>query len=508
MMLMNRMNLSVDQSLLFRAEQVRELDRLAAERAGCPSYALMSRAGQAAYRVLRARWPAARRIAVLCGAGNNAGDGYVIARRALDDGLSAQVFYCVAPTDLAGDAARAAAEYQAVGGVATIMDDWVADGWDVLVDALLGTGVTRPLRDRWLAAVHAVNAAGAPVLAVDVPSGLHPDHGIALPVAVRAAVTVSFVGQKRGLFTADGPEYAGERVFEPLQADAAVLDSQACRAARLLSVASIREDLPRRHRNAHKGCFGRVAVIGGDAGMGGAAILASAAAQAVGAGLVCCVTRSAHLPALLGAYPEILGVAADRTAQLRDVLAWASVLVLGPGLGQRAWGREVFAAVADGGQPLVVDADGLNLMPTGAVRRADQVLTPHPGEAARLLGVSGAQVQADRFAAVSRLQTQFGGAVVLKGAGTLVAAEGQPVHVCPLGHPGMAAGGMGDVLAGVIGGLLAQGLSPARAAMVGVCLHGAAADALAGQGERGLRASELLPVLRRYANPDVWVERG
>ena len=508
MVLTSRMNLSVDQSLLFRAEQVRELDRLAVERAGCPSYALMSRAGQAAYRVLRARWPAARRIAVLCGAGNNAGDGYVIARRALDDGLSARVFYCVDPAGLVGDAARAAAEYRAVGGVAAAMVDWVADGWDVLVDALLGTGVTRPLRDRWLAAVNAVNAAEAPVLAVDVPSGLHPDDGIALPVAVRAAVTVSFVGQKRGLFTADGPEYAGERVFEPLQADAAVFDSQAGRAARLLCLASIRDDLPRRHRNAHKGCFGRVAVIGGDVGMGGAAMLAGAAAQAAGAGLVCCATRGVHLPALLSACPEMMGVAIDQAATLRDVLAWASVLVLGPGLGQRSWGREVFAAVADSGLPLVLDADGLNLMPAGALRRADRVLTPHPGEAARLLGVSAAQVQADRFAAVNRLQARFGGAVVLKGAGTLIAAEGQPIHVCPLGHPGMAGGGMGDVLAGVIGGLLAQGLSPARAAMAGVCLHAAAADALADQGERGLRASELLPVLRRYVNPDVWVERG
>ena len=314
------MRVSEGQSLLFCAEQVRELDALAAARAACPSYALMSRAGQAAYRVLRARWPAARRIAVLCGAGNNAGDGYVIARRALDDGLRAQVFYGVAPTALSGDAARAAAEYQAVGGPTAALADWAADGWDVLVDALLGTGVARPLQGRWLAAVNAMNASGTPVLAVDVPSGLHPDRGAPLPVAVRAAVTVSFVGQKRGLFTADGPEYCGERVFEPLQADAAVWGLRAAQATRLLSLDSIRGALPRRHRNAHKHCFGRVAVIGGDTGMGGAAILASAAALAVGAEVVRCVTRREHLPALLGAYPKIMSVAADQPTMIHKML--------------------------------------------------------------------------------------------------------------------------------------------------------------------------------------------
>lgn len=497
------MRVSEGQSLLFCAEQVRELDALAAARAVCPSYALMSRAGQAAYRVLRARWPAARRIAVLCGAGNNAGDGYVIARRALDDGLRAQVFYGVAPTALSGDAARAAAEYQAVGGPTAALADWAADGWDVLVDALLGTGVARPLQGRWLAAVNAMNASGTPVLAVDVPSGLHPDRGAPLPVAVRAAVTVSFVGQKRGLFTADGPEYCGERVFEPLQADAAVWGLRAAQATRLLSLDSIRGALPRRHRNAHKHCFGRVAVIGGDAGMGGAAILASAAALAVGAGVVRCVTRREHLPALLSAYPEIMSVAADQPTVVREVLDWANVVVLGPGLGRRSWGRAVFAAASGGAQPLVLDADGLNLLPLDGPRRADRVLTPHPGEAARLLGIDSAQVQADRFAAVDRLQARFGGVAVLKGAGTLVAAEDEPVQLCPFGHPGMAGGGMGDVLAGVIGGLLAQGLPSARAAGVGACLHGAAADALAEQGERGLRASELLPMLRRYANPQL-----
>jgi NAD(P)H-hydrate epimerase len=256
-----------------------------------------------------------------------------------------------------------------------------------------------------------------------------------------------------------------------------------------------------RAADAHKGDFGHVLVVGGAPGMPGAARLAAEAAARSGAGLVSVATHAAHAAVLNNGRPELMVRAVDAPAQLADLLARATVVAVGPGLGRGAWGRALFEQVLESGLPLVVDADALNCLAADPLKRDDWVLTPHPGEAARLLQSASAAVQADRFAAVTELQARYGGVAVLKGAGTLVAGGGVPLRLCALGNPGMASGGMGDVLTGVIAALRAQGLAPLEAACSGVCLHAGAADALAAtRGERGLLAGDLIPEIRRLLN--------
>lgn len=485
---------------LFRAAQVRELDRLAMATARISGYVLMERAANAAFSVLRARWPRARRVAVLCGAGNNAGDGYVLARLARQAGFEVTVLALADPQRLQGDARQAYADWRNAGGaVAPFQRDGLQSA-HVVVDALLGTGLQRPLEGEWRAAVEALNAAAAPILAIDVPSGLSADTGAVLGAAVRASATVSFIGLKQGLLTGEGPEHCGELYFDDLQVPAQVFLSVHPSAARIGSEVLARL-LPRRSRSCHKGQCGHVLVVGGDFGMAGAVRMAGEAAGRSGAGLVSIATRPEHGAALTAMRPELMCHGVRSARELSPLLQRAGVVAVGPGLGQSAWARGLLSAVLDSGLPLIVDADALNLLAREPLQRGNWILTPHPGEAARLLGSRTAAVQADRFAALDALVDAFAGTCVLKGAGSLMRSPGGCTYVCDAGNPGMASGGMGDVLTGVLAALVAQGLDLEDAARAGVYLHAAAADRAARAGERGLLALDLMPELQRLANP-------
>jgi NAD(P)H-hydrate epimerase len=484
---------------LYRADQVRGFDRAAIEGLGIPGAILMARAGEAALRALRARWPEARRLAVVCGAGNNGGDGYVLARLARQQGLDPRVLAVADPARLRGDALDAATAARDAGVPFADFDPGPIDEAQVLVDALFGTGLDRPLEGPWAGAVDAVRASGRPVLALDLPSGLHADSGRVLGAAVRAAVTVTFVALKPGLFTGEGPAHCGRVLFHDLGVPRAVLAGALPAARRLDARALAQAWLAPRARDAHKGCFGHVLVVGGDHGYAGAARLAAEAAARCGAGLVSLGTRPEHVSAAVAARPEVMARGVEGGADLEALLARATVVALGPGLGRGPWGQGLALAALASGLPLVVDADALGLLPEGA--GAGRVLTPHPGEAARMLGWTAAAVQADRLAAAAALRARFGGVVVLKGSGTVVDdGDGAP-GICDRGNPGMATGGMGDLLTGVIAALLAQGLPPGPAARLGVSLHASAADRAAQEGERGLLAGDLLAHLRTLANP-------
>jgi len=486
---------------LYRAAQVRALDRRAIDDHGIPGYTLMQRAGAAAFAELRARWPAARRIAVACGGGNNGGDGYVVARLAREAGLDVTLLQLGDPQRLHGDAATAAAAWRAAGGAVAPFAAAGLAGAEVIVDALLGTGLERPVEGAWAEAIEALNAASAPLLALDLPSGLDADRGVPLGGAVHAAATVTFVGQKPGLYTGAGPDHAGAVRFARLDLPDAVYAGVEP-AARLLGDADLAALPARRRRVSHKGDHGHVLVVGGDVGMCGAALLAGSAALRTGAGLVSLATRAAHAAALTAARPELMCHGVDRAADLLPLLRRADVVAIGPGLGRTRWGAQLLGAALDSGRPLVVDADALTLLAADPERREDWVLTPHPGEAARLLGTTTAAVQADRLAAVAALQAAYGGAVVLKGAGSLVADGAGPPALCRDGNPGMAAGGFGDLLTGVVAALRAQGLDAGAAARLGVLVHARAADLTAGAGERGLLPSDCLAPLRRLVNPE------
>ncbi len=499
---------------LYRAAQVRELDRIAIEEYGIPGSTLMEHAGEAAFRALRQRWPEVRRIVAVCGLGNNGGDGYVIARMAVEAGLEVGVLQVGDPQRLQGDALRARRLLDATSvapGVlppATLVlpctsvvvlpfDVRALSDADLIVDALLGTGLKGKAHGAWCEAIEAINSADKPVLAVDIPSGLDADTGCMQGAAVRAALTVTFIGLKQGMYTANGPDHCGVIQFSDLGVPREVFNRVAAAATRIEL-----KDLPRlaaRQRNSHKGDYGRLLVIGGDHGMAGALRLCGEAALRVGAGLVYLATRAAHAAVISAQRPELLCYGVERPEQLAPLLERADVIAIGPGLGQSEWASQLLARVLDTGLPLVADADALSLLALEPLRRDNWILTPHPGEAARLLKTNTAEIQSDRFTAATELQKRYGGVVVLKGAGTLVATDAG-VGLCSAGNPGMASAGMGDVLTGVIAGLMAQGLGREEAARRGVCLHAAAGDKAARQGERGLIASDLLPWLRPLLN--------
>jgi len=467
---------------------------------------LMQRAGRAGWRTLLAQWPQARRIVVVCGPGNNGGDGYVLATQALTAGRDACVVRLDAHAPRTDAAQATCAAFEAAGG-RTLPFDGTLPAADLLVDALFGIGLSRVPDDATAALIEAINAAGVPVLALDTPSGLSGDRGSAEGIAVRATRTLQFLAPQIGLQTGDGPDHAGALSLDTLGVDAACF-ADAQPQARRIDARDLAHWLRPRPRNAHKGSHGRVLVIGGDHGTGGAVLLAAGAALRAGAGLVEVATQGMHVAPLLARWPEAMVRRTDNVSALADALVAADVIALGPGLGQRAWGHALFdetlEAATAAATPLVLDADALNLLAARPrALPAGVVLTPHPGEAARLLGTDTVAIQRDRPAAVRALAARWDAVVVLKGAGTLVCAPDGLPWLVAAGNPGMATGGMGDVLTGVIAALRAQGLDAEHAAACGALLHAVAGDTAARTaGERGLLPGDLVDVLRACANPE------
>ncbi|HEU4813661.1 MAG TPA: NAD(P)H-hydrate dehydratase [Xanthomonadaceae bacterium] len=491
---------------LHDAASLRRIEARAAALQGGDPFELMRRAGRAAWRCALRHWPQAQRIVVVCGPGNNGGDGYVLARYALDSGRDVRLVV-LAGHEPVGDLARRALEdCLSRGGKPQAFEGTSLNGMlppaDLVVDALFGIGLDRAPEADAARLIEAINLHPAPRLSLDVPSGVDVARGSAPGAAVRATRTLEFIAPKAGLRTGPALDLAGALELAPLDL-APELVAEEGAVAELLSPVHLRRWLQPRQRDAHKGLFGRVLCIGGDHGRGGAVILCAEAAMRCGAGLVEVATRPAHLPSLLARRPEAMGHGVERVADVADLLDRADVVALGPGLGTEAWGRVMFGAALAAGKPLVLDADALNLLaarprplPPGTI------LTPHPGEAANLLGTDARRVQADRFEAARALCARHDVVVVLKGAGTVVAAPGRPPRILDAGNPGMAVAGMGDLLTGIIAALRAQGLAPIAAASAGVALHAGAGDSAAhDHGQRGMLPSDLLPWLRRLANP-------
>lgn len=482
---------------LYTVEQVRQLD-LAAIAGGIPGFELMQRAATAAFVLMHRRWPDARRVLIFAGSGNNGGDAFLVARLAVSAGLEVRVIGL--GDESRGDAALARAAWLESGGEIDIASESTSLGEaDVLVDGLFGTGLKRAPNGVAAILIGRINAHRAAKLSLDVPSGLNADSGVAPGVVVYADATISFVGWKRGLFTAVGADCCGVLSLDTLGIPSEVFST--CHVDARLLDASMMAIFPQRKSNVNKGMFGHVLVVGGDDGMGGAVSLCAEAALRVGAGLVSVATRPDHVGPIIGRRPELMARAVDGPQALQVMIERAAVIAIGPGLGQAAWGHALMDVALRSGKPCVLDADGLNLLARERIDLPrDCVLTPHPGEAARLLGCDVARIQADRFAAVRELASRYSAAVVLKGAGSLISNPKQEVALCPFGNPGMASGGMGDVLTGVIAGLIAQGLSIWDAARFGVVAHALAGDRAAGDAPRGMLASDLMLYLRAVLN--------
>jgi len=485
---------------IYSVATVREIDRTAIEDEGIPGYTLMTRAGAAAVRAARERFPDTNRWQVICGAGNNAGDGYVVARLAAQEGLVVSVVALVDPESLTGDAATAYTDFAAEGGIVMPWEGALDDEAGLLVDALLGSGLERDVSGEFAKAVAAMNAHRARVMAIDIPTGVHGDSGRVMGTAVEADLTVTFVGLKAGLFGGEGAELCGSIVFDGLDVP------EHCRPhgkamSRRISSRVLRRCLKRRPRSAHKGDFGHVLIVGGGEGMPGAVRLAGEAALRAGAGLVSIATHPSHATVIVGSRPELMSHGIADAAALDPLLERATAVAFGPGLGTSDWSRQLFAAVSELDVPCVWDADALNLLAESPAKSERRIITPHPGEAGRLIGDDTAAVQGDRRGALTALQEKYGGVVVLKGANTLVSSKKKIPWLCTAGNPGMASPGMGDVLTGIIAALLAQQLGKEASAVVGVEAHARAGDRAARAGERGTIASDLLAELRSVVNP-------
>ena len=492
-----------DPLALWSVAQVRAIDAFAINTLGIPGYELMRRAASASLRELRGRWPAARSLCVLCGGGNNGGDGYVLARLAQHEGLDVVAGALIDPSRLQGDAAQAYADWRAADGRTVDWSEALREPDAVVVDAMLGTGAGGGLRTPFLDAVQALNAQRRRVLALDVPTGLDAQTGRVENSCVRADCTMTFVAQKPGLWLGSGPDCTGEVLLSDLELPSWP-DDLGAPVLQTLRSSLVAEALGARARGANKGRFGHVLVLGGGPGMPGAARLCGEAALRAGAGLVSVATACEHAGQIAASRPELMVSGIEDAAGLMPLLQRADVIAVGPGLGQSAWARRLWSCAMAAGLPMVVDADALNLLSAEPETRAAWVLTPHPGEAGRMLSMPTVSVQADRVGAVTQLQQRYGGTAVLKGAGSLVASQvdGRPqAQLCLAGNPGMAAPGMGDVLTGIIAGLFGQLRDLPLAARLGVLVHALAGDRAAGAVPRGLMASDLLAELRACVNP-------
>jgi len=497
-------------------------------RGGTPSDELMENAASALVRVLGRELPDGR-VAVVCGPGQNGGDGLAAARLLALSGYRVSLFTLAEPGAFRGDAARNAGRAAAVGLVPTPLTrragfrelgrslaecDWA-------IDALFGTGLSRPLAGAARRAVAAVNASGRPVLAADLPSGLFADRGDAPASAIRAARTVAFGAPKLCHLLPPATDACGEVEVADIGIARSILERQAPGIARAggrgitwTEESDVRGLLPRRPIEAHKGDAGRLAVIAGSRGKAGAALLAARGALRAGAGLVTVFCAASLADALWTALPEAMthalpeedgALSSGAARELSRALAGFDAAVAGPGLSTAPGTVAALEAVLDARVPLVADADALNAFagrPTRfARRRSPTVLTPHPGEAGRLLGCGARDVQADRVGSAVALAKRARSVVLLKGARSLIAASGAPTVVNPTGTPLLGTAGSGDVLSGIVGALLAGGLAPRDAAVAGAWLHGAAASLLSGRlGDAGLLSHEIadaVPEVRR-----------
>jgi len=477
----------------------------AALREGAP---LMARAGLAAAllaRTLLGQKSGANSHGVLliAGPGNNGGDAFEAAVHLRQAGFDATVVFAGEKSRLPADALRAIEKWEAAGGsVSNDISDAPQARWGLIVDGLFGIGLARPLAGIHAALVeriNAINAAGVPVLALDVPSGIHSDTGAVMGIAVRATHTLTFIARKPGLLTLDGPDHCGMLQCNELGIDAASLHA----ADGFVITDTILAAAPRRARNFHKGMAGEVGVIGGTDGMVGAALLSGRAALNSGAGKVFTGLLANPAPAVDMQQPELM----MRTPE--QVMAESSVLLVGPGMGTGGQAAAVLRKALATGKPLVLDADALNLIGADAAlaaltaeRTAATFMTPHPAEAARLLAITTADVQRDRIAAATLLGKRYNSIIVLKGNGSVIADMHGGWWINPTGNPGMASAGMGDVLGGLLASLIAQRVQPLAATQLATWLHGAAGDALAaaGHGPIGITASDVIMQIRIMLN--------
>ncbi|MCP3673450.1 MAG: NAD(P)H-hydrate dehydratase [Gammaproteobacteria bacterium] len=492
---------------LFQASDIKLIEQNASQSGGYAMYELMEKAGLASWLYLKKHWPEAKNITVLCGKGNNAGDGFVLARLGASEGKAVQVLCVDIEAEYKGDALTA---YQAMlkqNINPKIFAPSLLEGQDLIVDALLGTGLSGKLRTNFKAIIDALNTyiknsnTETPVFCIDIPSGLDSDTGTMNPVAIQASRTLTFIAVKSGMVTGHARACCGIIDLDALGIKS-IDTKQFLPSAWINDAELLINSLPKRSKVAHKGDHGHLLLIGGDYGFGGAILMSAIAAARCGVGMFTILTRDAHVAPILTQCPEamIRSISGADDPALIEMLGNVDAVVIGPGLGKEEWGKGILEVIWSSELPMLIDADALNILAEHEKRNAHWVMTPHPGEASRLLGIDTSDVEQNRYQAVMALQSKYDGIAVLKGAGTLITDDHQQTTVCSEGNAGMASAGMGDILSGIIGSLLAQGVENGLAARTGVALHARAGDLAAMNGQKGLMATDLLIPLRMLVN--------
>lgn len=485
---------------LYTADEVRLHEHRAANAHSIDMYTLMQRAGSAVYKHSVSLFPSAVHYLILVGAGNNAGDGYVVALNALKAGKNVQVSAVNPTKELKGDAKRAQQAWFSAGGSVNAFHPEHMENAQIIIDGLLGSGLKGTVTDEFKRIIKCVNSSNNPILSIDIPSGLDANTGGPNELCIQATATVTFIGVKQGLVTGAGKQACGQLIFDDLGVGKAFAEI-AHSSATMLTLEHCKGLTPRA-LNSHKGNYGRLLCIGSTRGMSGAIRMCSEAALRTGAGLVKVYTHKDSIAQICMGRPELMVTSEG----LNEALMWASCIVIGPGLGQNDWSRqtydEVMAYCQQHPKPVVIDADALTLhaQSNNVQPLAQCVVTPHSAEAGRLLGLTATKVETDRFFAARSCATRYFATCILKGPGSIV-DNGQHAQICSHGNPGMASGGMGDVLAGVVGSLLCQGLDAQAASAYAVSIHAKAGDIVAQEfGQRGLLAGDLFTPLRRLIN--------
>jgi ADP-dependent NAD(P)H-hydrate dehydratase / NAD(P)H-hydrate epimerase len=468
-------------NLIYLTREIRRIEELAETKFNISSSSMMQRAGRAAFNVLLRNYPKTQCIAVFCGGGNNGGDGFVFGYAAYRRGLNV-ILYQVGEHSHLSQAANEAylACQNAAIPVIKLQAQTLIETTDIIVDAVCGTGLTSDLRPEALLAVRKMQEQNTPIISLDVPTGINADTGEVLGMAVKAEMTITFVALKLGLLTGEGLTYTGKLICNDLELPEEIF-AEVTPVAEKIKFNNYRHYIKARNRNFHKGEAGHVLIIGGEQGFSGAPRMAGLAALRVGAGLVSIATRHHHAALINIANPELMSHGVEQEAELEALLKKAKVVVVGPGLGLNAWGKKLFNAVCNYNLPLIVDADGLNILADmPPLIRENWILTPHPGEAGRLLQVKTSVIQQDRLQAILQLQKKYNAIIVLKGAGSIIANADQSLAVCT--------------------GLVAQDIPLSDATKLAVYLHAKAGDQAAHDGQRGMIASDLMPHLRQLSN--------
>ncbi len=470
-------------------------------------YDLMEKAGAAVFERIMALAPRPKSVWVFCGHGNNGGDGYVVGALLTEHRVPFRLFAVGTPRD--GTEAYTACEYfKSLGGkIETELPKGGDEAPEVAVDALLGTGISSAPRAPICEWIQFINRLKCRTVAVDIPSGVAADTGLVPGDAVRAALTVSMIALKPGLLTGDAVDYVGKVECDSLGVDTAPFyglnvaeNEEAPLPVTVRTYEDITDTLPKRDLSCNKGENGKLLIIGGAVGMAGAAIICGLGALRSGAGLVKVATQLSNVPAFNACEPTLMTADINDDKALQQALEWADVVAVGPGLSQGVRAQSILPRLTEMDIPLVYDADALNLLAKAPDFCDNRVLTPHPGEAARLLKCSVDKIAENRPAAAYKLQQRYGGVVLLKGAGTVI-CNGKRLTIIREGSPAMAVGGMGDLLTGILGSLLGQGLTPYQAAVAAAAIHGRAGK-LAGEqgGVNGTLPRDLLKYVRRLCN--------